>query len=96
MLSRVMSRLPCQSHEIQFLDVHFRHLDCLICENLSLLQSIAPPLLAILLSLAGGVHAKWQSANIVAPIVIRFLSIPAFICWKLSRLEPSAALSVNL
>jgi MFS transporter, SIT family, siderophore-iron:H+ symporter len=40
------------------------------------------------ISLAGGVTAKWQSANIIAPIVFGFLFIPAFVLWELRAPQP--------
>ena len=40
------------------------------------------------LSLAGGVSEKWNSAGIIAPIVIGFLCIPAFVFWELRAPHP--------
>lgn len=39
-------------------------------------------LILVPLTLAGGISSEWKKAKIIAPIVIGFLCIPAFIVWE--------------
>ncbi|KAF2205992.1 MFS general substrate transporter [Delitschia confertaspora ATCC 74209] len=34
------------------------------------------------LTIAGGIHSKWETAHVIAPLVIGFCCIPAFIFWE--------------
>ncbi|KAF2814399.1 MFS general substrate transporter [Mytilinidion resinicola] len=39
-------------------------------------------LILVPLTIAGGYSTKWQTAHVIAPLVIGILCIPAFVCWE--------------
>lgn len=45
-------------------------------------------LILVPLTLAGGVAETWKTAHIIAPLVIGFLCIPAFILWEMKSPHP--------
>ncbi|RSL93502.1 hypothetical protein CDV31_014670 [Fusarium ambrosium] len=40
------------------------------------------------ISLAGGVHAKWETAEIIAPLVVGFVCFLAFVAWQRRATNP--------
>jgi SIT family siderophore-iron:H+ symporter-like MFS transporter len=51
-----------------------------------LIASLA--LLLTPLTIAGGITSEWQTAPVIAPLVIGFLCIPAFVIWQLRAPHP--------
>ncbi|KAI5465015.1 major facilitator superfamily domain-containing protein [Mariannaea sp. PMI_226] len=45
-------------------------------------------LILVPLTLAGGFQTKWKQAHIIAPLVVGFVCIPAFIIWELRAPHP--------
>ncbi|KFH43031.1 Siderophore iron transporter-like protein [Hapsidospora chrysogenum ATCC 11550] len=45
-------------------------------------------LILVPLTIAGGITTKWASADIIAPLVVGILCIPAFILWELKAPHP--------
>jgi SIT family siderophore-iron:H+ symporter-like MFS transporter len=39
-------------------------------------------------TIAGGIHSHWQTAHVIAPLVIGFLCIPVFIIWEMRAKHP--------
>lgn len=60
----------------------------------NLLLSGALAMLLVPLTLAGGESRDWQSARIIAPIVMGFLFVPAFVYWE--RVAPYPMVPLHL
>lgn len=52
-------------------------------------------LILVPLTLAGGVIETWQTAHIIAPLVIGFLCIPVFIFWEIKSPHPMIPFNVS-
>jgi SIT family siderophore-iron:H+ symporter-like MFS transporter len=52
-------------------------------------------LILVPFTLAGGVSQTWQSAHIIAPLVVGFCCIPAWIIWEMKCPHPMIPFKVS-